>query len=264
MHRRRRQTRASKRNRERALNNALARRIEAVEGEPIRQRARVQSPLERYHQRKMLTDEQFAAGVRLARDFELAARILGPAPVRAQSFELLPRSPLNREISEAQVGRIERYRRSVDALPPQLQPLVLAVCCHEQTVQEWASCYTGVSRHHAVGWLTLGLEILGSRGDRVSTSQGDRPDNRCPSSASARSSGLIETPTDGGTSCRPCRMLSRKTSCGRQTGALPGPGRATPSADRGSWLAGRSPAQFRQNAQPPHDHASGSMRRSPR
>jgi hypothetical protein len=153
------QSRATKRNRERALANAMARRIEPAEGEPTRERARIQSPLQRLHQRKTITDEQFAAGERFRSDFELACHVLGPAPIAARSFELASRTAPNRDITEAQLGRYERYQRAVAALGPYLALPVQAIACHEQTAEEWAACY-GLSRHRAVAWFELGLELL--------------------------------------------------------------------------------------------------------
>lgn len=133
-------------------------RFASDEPAPPPQIARVrQSPLARYRDRGVITTEQYMAGDRFSRDYELASDVIGPSPVRAVAWDSAGGG--SKDITERQAGQYEQYRRAVQALGQHLGLVVEAVCCYGQTCEEWATQHR-LSRSDATAWLRLGLEIL--------------------------------------------------------------------------------------------------------
>lgn len=145
---------------------AMQTRFASEEPAPPPQVVRVrQSPLERLYQRGSLSEpddqdiglKRYEAGRQFASDFE-RARIIGPAPAKAAAWETRSRSS-GLELTEWQVVQYQRYRQAVQALGADLSSVVEAVCCHEQSVEDWATFYR-MRRQDATAWLRLGLSRL--------------------------------------------------------------------------------------------------------
>ena len=116
------------------------------------------APLDRYRRDGNITEAQYRAGCRLRRDW-----VVGEGSRRLISLYGERQSTATGEISDAQAERRHDYVIAMQALGPELSPVVVHVVLMEEPASAWAEerGRRGVrAREHGMTALCLGLDRL--------------------------------------------------------------------------------------------------------
>jgi hypothetical protein len=149
-----RKRRAQKRIAERTKQNARRRDKASESREPVLERARTQPILDRYLAREQIETHQHQAGNRLYEQW----MGMGQDHAKAASFEGSMHS-IGFDYTPWQLRCYERYVSALAAVGPQLTPVLIAVCLHDESAREWASGYRR-SERDGIAILRLALDTL--------------------------------------------------------------------------------------------------------